>query len=197
MCIDHELMQARGQLKKLVRAFPTHPYHNRLTEIEQLKKDVNSGDKQSRLTIYQLTQAMVGEENYKISPAICTQVAIMVRRHILGSQLCLTGLQCQVHLEFPHSDFWDQVDKTLDSIKSMSEDTRYRYVTAHRFNYSRSLHFSSSYLKAILSCDRRTYGVTPGTIAAVPSDNTAVGDEPLIQQRIEDSIEAPGGAAAF
>ena len=41
------------------------------------------------------------------------------------------------------------------------------------------------------------YSVTPGTIATAPSDDTAAGDEPLIQQRIEDSIEAPGGSAAF
>ena len=69
---------------------------------------------------------MVGEESYKISLAICTWVAIMVRCCISGSQLCLTGSQHQVHQESPHSDFWDQVDKTLDSIKLMSEDTRFR-----------------------------------------------------------------------
>ena len=37
----------------------------------------------------------------------------------------------------------------------------------------------------------------PGTIAAAPSDDTATGNEPLIQQRIEDSIEAPGGSVTF
>ena len=187
----------RGWLKKTVSAFPTHPHHNRLTEIEQLKKDANSRDKQSQSTIYQLTQAMVGKESYKISPVICTRVTIMVRCCILGSQLCLTSSQRQVHQESPHSNFWDQVDKTLDSIKLMSEDTRFRYVTAPRFNSGCSFHFPPRYLKAILSRDCRTYGVAPGTIAATPSDDTAMGDEPLIQQRIKDSIEAPGGSVAF
>ena len=178
-------------------ALPTHPYHNGLTEIKQLKKDANSGDGQSQSTIYQLTQAMVGEESYKISPAICTQVAIMVHCRVSESQLCLTSLQRQVHLDSPDIDFWDQVDKALDSIKTMSEDTRFRCVTAPRFNSGRSLHFPPSYLKAILSRNCRTYGVVPGTIAAAPSDNTATGDEPLIQQRIENSIEAPGGSVTF
>jgi hypothetical protein len=34
-------------------------------------------------------------------------------------------------------------------------------------------------------------GVAPGTVAVVPDDATAGGDEPLIQQRIEDLIETP------
>ena len=57
--------------------------------------------------------------------------------------------------------------------------------------------FPSSYLKAALFRDRRTYGVAPGTAAAPDDDDTAVGDESLIQQRIADLIEAPGGATVF
>ena len=44
----------------------------------------------------------------------------MVHCHILGSQFRFTSLQRQVHLGSPHGNFWDQVDKTLDSIKSVS-----------------------------------------------------------------------------
>ena len=58
-------------------------------------------------------------------------------------------------------------------------------------------HTPSSYLKAILSRDRRTYGVAPGAVAVTPDNATMGGDEPLIQQRIEDLIEAPGGATDF
>jgi len=72
-----------------------------------------------------------------------------------------------------------------------------RYIAPPRFNCSRSHCFPSSYLKAILACDRRTYGVVPGDTAAVPSDNaTAAGEESLVQQRIEDCIDMlPGGVA--
>ena len=79
----------------------------------------------------------------------------------------------------------------------MHDDKRFRYVAPTRFKCDRSPCFPSSYLKAILNRDRRMYGVAPGSVAAVPSDNTATGDEPLIQQRIEDLIEAPGGTTAF
>ena len=57
--------------------------------------------------------------------------------------------------------------------------------------------FLSSYLKGALFRDRRTYGVASGTAAAPNDDDTAVGDESLIQQRIADLIEAPGGTTAF
>lgn len=54
-----------------------------------------------------------------------------------------------------------------------------------------------SYLKAILSRDRRTYGVVPGATAAVPDGALVDGDEPPMQQRIEDLIETPGGSTEF
>ena len=105
-------------------------------------------------------------------------------------------LQREVYLSFPHGDFWDQVDKTLDTINSNPEGTRFRCAAPAQLAYTRSSHLLSSCLKAILSRDRRIYGVAPG--ATVVPDNTAVnGDEPLIQRRIEDLIEAPGGATAF
>jgi len=48
-------------------------------------------------------------------------------------------------------------------------------------------------MKAILFRDRRTYGVAPGAMAAMPSDDGgAAGEESLIQQRVRDFIEAPG-----
>jgi hypothetical protein len=56
---------------------------------------------------------------------------------------------------------------------------------------------SFSFLKAILSRDRRTYGVAPGALAPVPDNRTAREDEPLMQQRIEDLIETPGGSTDF
>jgi hypothetical protein len=80
----------------------------------QLKKDAGIEDVQSRSTIYQLTKSMVGDENHKISVAICTRVAIVVCCRISTSRR-----QREVHHSFPRGDFWDQVDKTLDSIKSM------------------------------------------------------------------------------
>lgn len=80
----------------------------------QLKKDAGIEDVQSRSTIYQLTKSMVGDENHKISVAICTCVAIVVCCRISTSRR-----QREVHHSFPRGDFWDQVDKTLDSIKSM------------------------------------------------------------------------------
>ena len=58
-------------------------------------------------------------------------------------------------------------------------------------------HFPSSYLKAVLHRDRRTYGVEQGMIAAAPNDDAATGDESLIQQRIEGLIEAPGGSTVL
>ena len=73
----------------------------------------------------------------------------------------------------------------------MPEEKRFRYVVPAGSDYNCSLHSPSSFLKAILSHDRRVYGVTPGIIATVPSDDIATGDEPLIQQRIEDLVEAP------
>jgi hypothetical protein len=73
----------------------------------------------------------------------------------------------------------------------MAEGKRFRYVIPAGSDSSRSLCFPFSYLKAILSHDRRMYGVAPGTVAVVPDDATAGGDEPLIQQRIEDLIETP------
>ena len=65
------------------------------------------------------------------------------------------------------------------------------------FDCSHLLHFLSSCLKAILSRDRRTYGVAPGDRADVPTDNaTTAGEESLVQQRIEDCIDTvPGGVA--
>lgn len=163
----------------------------------QLKDDASSGDAQSQSTIYQLTRAMVGEETYRVSPAVCARVAIMARRYILRSRHYLTSPQRQIYPKSPNDKFWDEVDETLDSIKQMSEEKRIKYVVPIGFYYSRSLRFQSSVLKAILHRDRRTYGVVPGTIAAAPSDDTAVGDEPLIQRRIEDLIEAPGGSTIF
>jgi hypothetical protein len=78
-CIDHELTQARGRLKKIVRSplILTRPCT--LTVNDQLKKDTEIADVQSRSTIYKLAKMMTGDENYKITPAICTRVAIMVR----------------------------------------------------------------------------------------------------------------------
>jgi len=38
------------------------------------------------MTIYKLARAMVKDESYSISPAMCTRVAIMVRLSILMSQ---------------------------------------------------------------------------------------------------------------
>ena len=77
---------------------------------------------------------MAGDENYKISPAICTRVAIMVRRCVWRFQCCLiTPTQREVYLSFPGGDFWDQVDKTLSSIKSMPEGTRFRCITSPFF----------------------------------------------------------------
>ena len=134
---------------------------------------------------------MVGDESYKISPAICTRVAIMVCCYILMHQQHLRGPQRQVYPTNPDGKFWDKVDEVLDSIKSMPEAKRFRYVVPAGSDYNRSLHSPSSYLKAILNRDRRVHGVTPGTIAAVPSEDIATGDEPLIQQRIEDLVEAP------
>lgn len=93
---------------------------------DQLKKDKGIEDTQSRSTIYQLTKSMVGDENYKISLAICTRVAIMVRRRVPMSQLHLIGPQREVYHSFPHGDFWDQVDKILDSIKALPEGQRFR-----------------------------------------------------------------------
>lgn len=58
--------------------------------------------------------------------------------------------------------------------------------------YGRSARFLSSYLKAILSRDRRAYGTTQDPAAAVRSEDAATaGEESLIQQRIEDFIEGP------
>ena len=66
------------------------------------------------------------------------------------------------------------------------------------FDGSRSLNSWSSYLKVVLSCDCRKFGVAPGAVAATPGDDdAAAGGELLIQQRIEDFIEAPGGATMF
>ena len=105
-------------------------------------------------------------------------------------------LQYEVYFLFPHGDFWDKVNKTLNAINSNPEGMRFRCTAPAQLAYTRSLHLLSSCLKAILSRDHRIYGVAPG--AAVVPDNTAVnGDEPLIQRRIEDLIEAPGGATAF
>lgn len=55
--------------------------------------------------------------------------------------------------------------------------------------------FLSSCLRAILSRDRRTYGVEPGAVADPPSVIAIAGDESLIQQRVEDLIETPGSSA--
>jgi len=193
--IDHELSQARGRLKKIVNVFSTRPPHSRLTKIDQLKGGAGAGDAQSQPTIYQLTQTMVGGENYKLSPAICTRVAIMVRGFISKTRHYLTGAQRQVYSSVHGGDYWDQVDKILDSIKSMAEERRFRYVVPARFDYSRSLRFPSSYLKAILSRDRRRYGVESGNVATPPSDVATTGEKSVIQQSIEDLVEAPGGVA--
>ena len=45
---------------------------------DQLKKDTKIQDVESRSTIYQLTKEVTGDESYKITPAICTCVALMV-----------------------------------------------------------------------------------------------------------------------
>jgi len=140
---------------------------------------------------------MVGDESYKISPAICTRVAIMVCCYILMHQHYSRSPQRQVYPTCSNGKFWDKVDEVLDLIKSMPEEKRFRYVVPAESDCNRSLHSSSSFLKAILNHDRRVHGVAPGTIAAVPSNDIATGDEPLIQQRIEDLVEAPQGASVF
>jgi hypothetical protein len=58
--------------------------------------------------------------------------------------------------------------------------------------HSQTLTISLSFLKVILSLDRRTYGVAPGTLAPVPDNATTGEDEPLMQQRIEDLIDSWG-----
>ena len=90
-CIDYELTQARGKLKKVVSAFLTHPYRGGLTKTNQLKKDVGIRDAQSQQTIYQLTRSMVGEESYKIIPGTCARVALMVSHCSLQFQHHLTA----------------------------------------------------------------------------------------------------------
>ena len=140
---------------------------------------------------------MISEENYKITPAICTRVAILVCCCTLSSHHYLTGLQREAYSKFPDADFWDQVDKILDSIKSMPEEKRFRFVVSIRLDGSRSSSSRSRYLKAVLSRDRRMFGVAPGAVAALPGDDTTAGGESLMQQRIEDFIEAPGGATMF
>jgi hypothetical protein len=77
----------------------------------------------------------------------------------------------------------------------MPEGRRFKYIVSVYF--FAITHTLSSYLKAILSRDRRTYGVAPGTVAIALANTTVGEDEPLIQQRIEDLIETPGGATTF
>ena len=137
---------------------------------------------------------MLKEENYRITPAICTHITIMVCVSILMSQRCLISPQRQVYSLSPDNTFWDEVDKVLDSMKPMPEAQRLLYVAPPRFDCSHSPCFLSSYLQVILSCDRRTYSVTPGATAAAPiNDTTAGGEQSLIQQCIEDFIEVPRG----
>lgn len=139
---------------------------------------------------------MLSDETYKISPATCTRVAIMVCPFALTSQHSLIGTQREVYISCTDSTYWDKVDVALDSIQKMPEGQRFRYVTPPRFVCSCSPCFLSSYLKAILLRDRRMYGVEPGTMAAMPSDDGGATDgESLIQQRVRDFIEAPGGVA--
>ncbi len=91
---------------------------------------------QSQATIYQLTQAIVGGESYRISPAICTRVATMVHHPILQSWHPLITSQRQAYTSFPDGNFWDEVDKILDSINDMPEEKRFRHVTPAWFDYS-------------------------------------------------------------
>ena len=79
----------------------------------------------------------------------------------------------------------------------MPGEKKFQYVVPARFDYSCLPYSLHRYLKAVLHRDRRMYGVVPGAITAAPSDDAAAGDEPLIQRRIEDLIEAPGGSTAF
>ena len=116
----------------------------------------------------------------------------MVCCYVLMHQQCLCGPQRRVYPTCPNGKFWNKVNGVLDSIKSMTEEKRFRYVVPARSDYNHSLHSPSSFLKAILNHDRRAHaGVAPSTIATVPSDDIATGDEPLIQQRIQDLVEAP------
>lgn len=104
--------------------------------IDQLKTDASSGDRQSQSTVYQLARTMVGDENFKVSPAVCTRVAIMVCRYSSTSQHYLSSPQRQVYTKFPNSKFWDEVDKFLDSTKPMSEERKFKYVIPTRFDYT-------------------------------------------------------------
>ena len=116
----------------------------------------------------------------------------MVCCYVLMHQQCLCGPQRRVYPTCPNGKFWNKVNEVLDSIKSMPEEKKFRYVVPARSDYNHSLHSPSSFLKAILNHDRRAHaGVTPSTIATIPSDGIATGDEPLIQQRIQDLVEAP------
>jgi hypothetical protein len=79
----------------------------------------------------------------------------------------------------------------------LSEEKKSEHVVPTRPNRTHSSHFLSSYLKVILHRDRRLYGVEPATAIATAPNNTAASDEPLIQQRIEDLVEVPGGSTEF
>ena len=79
----------------------------------------------------------------------------------------------------------------------MPKEKKFQYIISARFDYSCLPYSLHRYLKAVLHHDHRMYSAVPGAITAVPSDDMAAGDEPLIQWRIEDLIEAPGGLTAF
>ena len=78
--IECEIAQARGRLRIFVRPLSIHLHRAYDSQTARSRKP----DPQPRKTIYQLTQDMAGDNNlnFKTTPAICTRVAVMVRRTV-------------------------------------------------------------------------------------------------------------------
>ena len=187
----------RSQLKKVVSVSPASAHHSRLMkQHNKLKRDAEIEDVQSRSVIYQLAKTMLSDENYKITPGICTRVALMVFSlipSILIPRSHSSSPQCQAYTRVSDSRFWDEVDKVLDSIKSLAEEKRIPCVVYRRPRYSCSARSPYRFLKKILNHNGKTYGVSPGTTAATP-DSAAMGrdDESPIQRLVEDAIASRG-----
>ena len=178
-------------------ASPASTHHSRLTKRhEKLKRDTEIEDIQSCSVIYQLTKTMLSDENHKITPGICTRVALMIFSlipSILIPRSHSSGPQRQAYTHVSDGRFWDEVNKVLDSIKSLEEEKRIPCIVCRRLCYSCSARSPYRFLKKILNHDHKTYGVSPGTAMATP-DSAAMGryDQSPIQRLVEDAIASRG-----
>lgn len=155
-CIDYELTQARGKLKKVVSSFSNYPYRGGL-------KDQPAQERHEHCRCAVSTDHLSAHPGHGWRGKLQDHPGNLCSccSHGMSFDLVLTLFdrpQRQAYPKYSGEDFWDKLDEMLDTLKSMPKEKKIRCVAPTRPQNNRSLYFH-------LVFSRRLYNATAGSTA--------------------------------